>query len=406
MTGRTLHVRPGEIREAGPGRLEIPARIRMPDGQTARLWYRVPADRRDALTRQADPFAIAMVLFAMASGARLVVDGPVSPSLLANLEAYQEIWAFWKPGRYTRVPMEAERETEAAPAAAPSFLAAFSGGLDACYTVHRHVRGLAGRRTVDLAMAVMVEGFDIPLDDPAFPLAAESARRILHSVGLPMICVSTNWRMLGQQHGLNWEDSYGTAVVSALSLFSAGYRGALVASNDSGYRATPSGATPLTDPLLGSCQFDVRHDGAAATRTEKAAALAAWPEALRDLRVCWEGEDKSRNCGHCEKCVRTILNFRAAGFPPPPCFPGDISEEQILAIPVRNAVQREGLHSLLQHACGHGQDSASWVAAVQRRLAACDAPPAADGCLARLCDRARRRAGHALRRLTGRSARE
>ena len=178
MTGRTLHVQPGEIREAGPDRLEVPARIRMPDGQAVRLWYRVPADCQKALTHQADPFAIAMVMFAMASGARLVVDGPVSPSLLANLEAYQEIWSFWKPELYTRVSMEAERETEAAPSAEPSFLAAFSGGLDACYTVHRHVRGLAGRRTVELAMAVMVEGFDIPLEDPAFALAAESARRL------------------------------------------------------------------------------------------------------------------------------------------------------------------------------------------------------------------------------------
>lgn len=398
---RTLHVEPGEIRETGPDLLEIPALIRMPDGQSARLWYRVPADLRGALTGQADPFAVALVLFAMASGANLVVEGPVSPSLLANLEAYQEIWAFWKPERYTRVPMEAGREVEAAPVAEPAFLAAFSGGLDACYTVHRHVRRLAGRRTVEVGAGVMIEGLDIPLDDPAFPLAADSARRILQSVDLPLIPVATNWRALAHGHGLNWEDAYGTAVVSALSLFSAGYRGALFASNDSGYRAAPSGATPLTDPLLGSSHFDVRHDGAAATRTEKAAVLADWPEALRDLRVCWEGADRSRNCGQCEKCIRTILNFRAAGFPPPPCFPGEVSDAQIRAMPVRNAAQREGLESLLQYACGHGQASASWVAAVQRRLTAHEAPATQEGPMRRVCGRVLHRAGHAFRRFSG-----
>jgi hypothetical protein len=82
----------------------------------------------------------------------------------------------------------------------------------------------------------------------------------------------------------------------------------------------------LTDHLMGSGEFRMVTDGCTYDRTQKVAALAGWPEGIRHLRVCWRGGLNDRNCGTCEKCLRTIANFRANGLQAPACLsePADL----------------------------------------------------------------------------------
>lgn len=62
------------------------------------------------------------------------------------------------------------------------------------------------------------------------------------------------------------------------------------------------------------------HDGAELTRTDKARIVATEPEVLALLRVCWQGDELSKNCGRCEKCVRTFWALHIAGVRNPACF--------------------------------------------------------------------------------------
>lgn len=75
----------------------------------------------------------------------------------------------------------------------------------------------------------------------------------------------------------------------------------------------PWGSNPITDRLMSSDSFSIVHDAAAVTRNQKVRAISTWKEATRSIRVCWQGEHMDRNCGRCEKCIRTILNFRVMG---------------------------------------------------------------------------------------------
>jgi hypothetical protein len=43
---------------------------------------------------------------------------------------------------------------------------------------------------------------------------------------------------------------------------------------------------------------------------------------MENLRVCWESREDNLNCGHCEKCLRTMTNFLACGLEIPACFKG------------------------------------------------------------------------------------
>ena len=109
--------------------------------------------------------------------------------------------------------------------------------------------------------------------------------------------------------------------------------GVLVGSSHSYLHLLPWGSHPLTDRLLSSRGFEVHHD-MVFTRVEKLKALSAWPEALEGLKVCWEGQYRfdtspDLNCCVCDKCVRTMLAFRALGQEIPSSFPGELTTDKV-----------------------------------------------------------------------------
>jgi hypothetical protein len=385
-----LHVWP-EPWQRERGQVTVPATLEWPDGERERLWYRVPEEWERAITQQLDPFAVALVMLAMGRRTDLRLHGPVSPSLLANLEEYQSIWQFWNPADYAAVGFTADVEAEAERAEGEGAVVSFSGGIDACYSVSRHLQGRVGRRNVAVEAGLMLEGFDIPLGDANYAAAVAGGTRMLDSVGLPLITAATNWRELERRHAINWTHAFGSAIISCLSLLSRQFAIGVLGSGDRYYDVKPHGSTPLTDPLLGSASFTVRHDGAAASRIEKVAMVAQWPQALQYLRVCWEGPNKGRNCSRCEKCIRTILDFRVAGLTLPPCFGHDVSVDQIRTVPIGYWSQLHEFQSIVDHANAHGLGNEKWVRVLRKRIAAFVRNPDDESITTRLRRRLRRR---------------
>ena len=70
---------------------------------------------------------------------------------------------------------------------------------------------------------------------------------------------------------------------------------------------------------------------------EKLEALFSWPEALDNLKVCWEGQYRfdtlpDVNCCQCDKCVRTMLAFKALGHAIPASFPKRLTLEKVQSL--------------------------------------------------------------------------
>lgn len=284
------------------------------------LWFDV--DDHPALPSDddADVFLIAMLMEAMREGRALHVHGTVSGELLGNLREFQEVWARWRPTWYRRVPISVDRIDASVPPPSPGAVCAFSGGVDASFSVWRHSGERRGHRSPAVTLCVLVHGFDIPLDDTdAYALAFERAAASLTELSLPLKAVRTNFRQIAAVH---WEDNFAAALVAALGNFK-GQAGTCLFGSAKPYDALvlPSGSSPIGDHLLGSSAFRVVHDGASHCRTGKVRELAAWRTGADNLRVCWEGAGKGRNCGRCEKCLRTMVNFLAAGLPVPRAFP-------------------------------------------------------------------------------------
>ncbi|HUV41747.1 MAG TPA: hypothetical protein VMW23_08175 [Sedimentisphaerales bacterium] len=316
----------------------LSAAIEIPKHVRKHLWYRLPSKYAYAATEKCDPFLLATLFTAMRHSTNLFLHGQVSARLLQNLEEFQAAWHCWRPDKYPRIQIQADVECQQHQTDnSNKAVAAFSGGLDSCFTVWRHHSNNCGRQRQNLQAAVMVHGFDIALGDTyAFQRAASNCKKMLKALSIQLITIATNFRELDN----DWENSHGAAIASCLMLLGNGFSTGLIASSEPyNNLVLPWGTNPVTDGLMSSDTFQIIHDGAAFTRSQKVRSISRWPQALRYMRVCWEGGQKDRNCGKCEKCIRTILNFRVAGLKLPPCFDRDVTDEQISALRGLNRAQ-------------------------------------------------------------------
>ncbi len=337
--------------------LEIPGEGRK------RLWYRMPSGVLPLTAEQGDPFVLASLFAAMRRQTDVHVHDAVSPSLLKNLEEFQSAWVRWRSNRYSMVEIGADRETEQEVSSArEGALAVFSGGVDSAFTFFHSMKGMRKWRQ-DLKAGLMVHGFDIPLERAsAFSGASERGRAMLKSLGVDLITVATNFRELDDI----WEDAHGAGLASCLALLQRGFsRGVISSSDPYDNLLLPFGSNPLTDRMFSSDSFPIVNYGGGFSRDEKVRAISKWPEALKFLRVCWENKKDDSNCGVCEKCVRTILNFRIAGAGLPECFERDVTDAQIDALSGLNIGQLDELEKVLLAARQSGL-AGSWVSALER----------------------------------------
>lgn len=304
---------------------------------------------------------IATIFRAMTTGSDIVAHGSVSRTLLENIEDFQDAWSAWMP-QYRKVSISADKEMADPSTGMRRSIVAFSGGVDATFSLWRHARSQTPHMT-DVKTALLVHGFDIPLHRTTeFKVATDSARRIADAAGVHLVTVETNIRSIGLAE--RWPYTYVPALSSCLHLFDDRHDVGIIGS-DEPYVALiiPWGSNPITNPLLSSGRFHIKYDSGGFTRTQKVKALATWSPALENLRVCWQGPKTGKNCGRCEKCIRTILNFKAVGAAKPACFEADATPEMIRSVNLANKIQRSFMQDILDEAKSNGVTGA-WVDAV------------------------------------------
>jgi len=212
----------------------------------------------------------------------------------------------------------------------------------------------------------MVHGFDVPYDEErTFKTLAEGYREKLDRVGVSLVTVKTNSKHLGLQ---SWEDSFLSELSACLHQFDHEFGRALVGSSEPyNFLLAPWGSSPLTDHLLSGDKMQIVHDGASYSRTEKVEALAKEPSLVEGIKVCWQGADPSKNCGSCEKCLRTRLNFAAVGCNNPPCFSSPLQEQMLSRLTFKNLGQLREAESILSYMNKKGISS-TWKATLKRKI--------------------------------------
>jgi hypothetical protein len=296
--------------------------------------------------------ALATVFYAMRRDKALHINGPVSRAMLRNLEEFQEAWALWSPS-YKIIDITAQSEFYDVEPKERTGVFAYSGGVDSVFSLLRHKYEITRRRTCRPVAACLVMGFEIALhQQDAFKVAAASAAHNLSQLGIPLVVVKTNWtdHLCGE-----WTNEFAAGLAACLHQF-AGLAnfGVMGADEDYAHIVLPWGSNPASNPFLSGGSFEVITEGSGFTRTQRVKAISEYNELARNLRVCWEGERTGGNCGVCEKCIRTKLNFMAVG-KEPVCFPdGKPTYKQIFMINARGTIQRNFLKDIISTARANG----------------------------------------------------
>jgi hypothetical protein len=320
--------------------LELSARLRDSHGELPeRLWFHVDGAPTDRLPADADAFAAALALPAMAAGRPLQVDGPVSAALLEGLGRIMRQHAAWSQGMAVPLaPVEIRARPAHRAARGSRAVSFFSGGLDSFYTLLRnHGRYPEGdARRIDAI--VLLHGFDVPLtDEETFARVREHATAVTKAVGCELFVIRTNVREVLPR--LDWEtQGHGAALAAAgLALSSLVHTVFVPSSGQPLSAGLPNAVHASLVPWWSTETTEFVSDGSWATRSAKTALVARSPVAREHLRVCWQANSRGRNCGDCEKCLRTMIDLHIAGvldqcalFPPAV----DIERVRRLSIPL------------------------------------------------------------------------
>lgn len=316
------------------------------------IFYDFVGDVLPEPIKDLDAALVATVFMAMRSGKPTRIAGSVSRTLLENIEEFQRAWALLRPDLFQQVDITAEEELSD-PEKPNTAVIAYSGGVDANSSLAFHMEGHAGRRQREIKAAVLIHGMDVALAKD-FSAVVNRAVKTLSHYDLPLTVVSTNWREFNH----HWEMVFVSGITGCLHQFDVGY-GIISSDEDYGSLVMPWSSNPATNHFLSGIRA-IQTEGTGFTRTQKVKML---PSALTSsLRVCWQDTDLGGkiNCGRCEKCIRTKMNFEANGLNPPDCLGDKLTALDGLRLLARNDVQRNYLLDALRIAKNNGIDK-GWV---------------------------------------------
>lgn len=302
-----LGVRVDNARE---GRVRLVGEVRYDDrvDTTEMYWFDVPERYAGDFSATGNPWLVCLAPLAATLGQTLRLSLPVDRLLCRNVREVLAIWRSWYPELH---PIEVTGETIDGLPEVPGERTAstFSGGVDSFFTAVRSTE--PGALAVD--DLITIAGFDIPLSNlSAFERRRSRLAEAASELGKTLVDVVTNLRQTRLKQ-VDWATLWHGAGLASVGLALEGrYRRMLIASTHPYFDVLPLGSHPLTDPLFSTSRTEILHDGAAYTRAEKTEYLSKSAIALRNLHVCYRAAS-DRNCGACEKCLRTMATLDVLG---------------------------------------------------------------------------------------------
>lgn len=278
------------------GVCESSARVRRAGAEERRLWWRFPEQFAPSAL-DGSPFLAGVLMWAMRHGDDVVVDAPVSPRLLANVETIIAILHSLFPAERRRVTVRAEAGDPPPPTDLTGCY--FTRGADSWYAVLSALED--DPQTPPLTHLVFSPDFVSSLNSPRLIREkTEATRRAAERTGLAFVEVATNLK----------HDFGGAQLVStALAL---GFRRMLLPSGAMHGEIVRATTHPVLDHRFSTERTEIVHYGDA-SRVDKIARIARSQDALETLRVCHHDGVRDDNCGRCEKCVRTMLELHVVG---------------------------------------------------------------------------------------------
>lgn len=258
------------------------------------------------------PHARACLAFvARTLGKRAVWRMPAcTPAFADNLRAINLKWREWWGAPLVRMPSApASMNARNSPPRKTALF--FAAGVDSFFTLYEN------RDCIDILVHVV--GFDREPPSPSVTAhRIASIQAVGAALGKEVCIVRTNLRERWPFSRINWERSHGAALAIVGWLLCGVADSFHISASFCQVRRDANqvkwGTHWETDSLWGSEGLSFHHTNSEVSRLMKLERIACHSLVRNHLSVCWEQRKPSPNCGICEKCARTRLLFRFAGF--------------------------------------------------------------------------------------------
>lgn len=198
----------------------------------------------------------------------------------------------------------------------------FSGGLDSVATSYRHLD--------QYQTLVSIHGSDVELDDSeGWNNVKDGTREHANKINASYYFIESNFHEFLNQDFLsnispnipNWwayiQHGMGLSGLMAVPAFIEQSAVGYIASSHSGeFIDKPWGSSPKIDNKIKWSKLHIKHDSYDLTRQGKVSLITEKVnkenQPIPYLRVCYASRG-GKNCGHCEKCCRTMTGLSIAG---------------------------------------------------------------------------------------------
>lgn len=281
------------------------------------LWFEVEAEFAGLLSDRADHVALGLLMPAMKARRDLHVGGTVTDVLLHQINTDLQPLLVAIHGDCAPIHVTADA-TAPADERRPGVGVGFSGGVDSLAAVRTYF--LAEEVPDDLRVTHLLNynvGSHGPDGQSLWQARCRPLSAAAEAWGLPLVRVDSNldahYPRLGFMESVSMRNAAAAhALAGGLGRVHLGSAKSF-AHAGTGLHGDIAAADTMLLPLTTTAAMTVSSANSGMSRVEKTLGLVGRPEAVF-LDVCtsfnWEGP---RNCGQCDKCMRTMLTLEIAG---------------------------------------------------------------------------------------------
>lgn len=343
-------------RDGSLARLVIPVTFEEVSNERIEVFFEAPDGSPLATT--VEPVVRAAAVAAHALGeAQLTVEEPVDPRLVANVSGALDVLRIWE--RSEQPPLRWQYSPRVPTPSAPKTAFCMTGGIDSSALLVANHDRYTDDHPLRISAGIVVYGLD--RSTAGDPLAPDPfLQDIAASRSVELRAVRTNVRDLLSSTAAWHYQIQAAVLVGAAHAVGPDCTDLLIA--PSGDRSlAPYGSHPALDHRFGSTELRVHHEHVGETRYGRITLVSEDP-VLRDcVQVCdrprSEWGEQTLNCGRCEKCIRTMVGFRAAGVANVPSFAGDGVDAAVLdALPAPRGLEPADWAGLIGPLRARGED--------------------------------------------------
>ncbi len=302
----------------GKTRVEVTATWEEVQRPAQTLFVETSSDFSEALAPDYDAFVAACAVPALFLGERrLAVPGDLCPRLADGLAFVMGIFRQWRGIRRPPVVLEPEGGFRSRYfVMKPRTAMLLSGGVDSLAMLRLNRLYYPRDHPDAIHDGFLIEGFDLGgfgNQDTRLERMKKAVATIADDAGVTVIPVVTNFVALNPDVHFYVKQWHGGVLAAVTHLFAKRITRTCIAFTYNARNLAPWGSHPLIDQYFSSSRLQIVHESAHLSRLEKTRYVADWDTGLHNMRVCFGNPTEDLNCGHCEKCMRTMTALLALG---------------------------------------------------------------------------------------------